>query len=263
MLRTSEELRDYTLVSGEEKLGKLEDLYFDDRFWTVRYMVIDTGGWLIQRRVLVSPRAIQEVDGLHETIATNLTKTQVENSPAPDAHAPVDRQFEIAYNEYYDYSPYWIGPLAWGPYSAPRPPEAAAPLEEKASWDSHLFRVNDLTDFTKYTVAASDGEVGRVSEVLVDDEDWVIRYLVVGTREWLPSKHILLPPQWTRMNWEDTTLSVDLTRDAIKAAPRYDEGVEVDRAYEDALFRHYCRPAYWSGEAPCAEPPAARTPSGD
>jgi hypothetical protein len=260
MLRTAGEIHGFALRSGDEKLGKLEDLYFDDRFWTVRYLVIDAGGWLVQRRTLISPRSLMEVDGLNETISTSLTKEQIEESPTPDEHATVDRQFEIAYNEYYAYSPYWIGDLAWGAYSAPRPPEDAAPLEERRSWDSHLFSAADFTRFGNYTVSATDGDVGHVSEVLVDDEDWVIRYLVVSTREWLPGKRVLLPPQWVKVDWEDSTLSVDLTRDTIKAAPAYDDGTEVTRDYEDELFRHYCRQSYWSDDSLCYEPPALRPP---
>ena len=127
MLRTADELRGFTLVSGEERLAKFEDLYFDDRFWTVRYLLVDTGGWLIERRVLVSPRAVLMVDGLSQTISTNLTKAQIEKGPSPDEHAPVDRQFEIAYNEYYGYSPYWVGPLAWGANSAAPPAGGRGP----------------------------------------------------------------------------------------------------------------------------------------
>jgi hypothetical protein len=255
MLRTADELRGFRLHNRDEEVGKLEDLYFDDRFWAVRYLVVDAGGWLVQRRALISPRAISEVDGVNETISTDLTRSQIENSPLPDEHAPVDRQFEIAYAQYYEYSPYWIGPLAWGANSAPRPPEDAAPLEEEKSWDSHLFSVKDLTGFTNYSVDATDGHVGRVTEVLLSDDDWVIRYLVVSTHDWLPGKRVLLPPQWTKVNWENTTISVDLTRDAIKGAPRYDESVEIDRTYENKLFNYYCRQAYWTDDSFCYEPP--------
>lgn len=262
MLRTDHDLFGYALVSDGEKIGKLEDFYVDDRFWTVRYLAIDSGGWLVQHRTLISPRSVMEVDGLNETITTDLTKTQIEQSPTPDERAAVDRQFEMAYNEYYEYSPYWIGPLAWGAYSAPRPPEDAAPLEERALWDSHLFSVQDLAGFANYTVKAADGDVGHVTGVMVDDEAWVIRYLVVGTRDWLPGKHVLLPPQWVDVDWEHSILSVDFARDAIKEAPGYDAGTEVTRAYEDQLFQHYCRQSYWSDDALCYEPPVLKPEDG-
>ncbi len=263
MLRTAEDLRGYALSADGEKLGTLENLYFDDRYWTVRYLVVDTGGWLVQHRVLISPRAVKGVDGVNEIISTELTKEQVENSPAPDEHAPVDRQFEIAYNEYYAYSPYWVGPLAWGASTAPRPPQDAAPLEERESWDSNLFSTGDLTGFGRYSVAASDGDLGHIDGVFVDDENWVIRYLVVATRDWLPGKRVLVPPQWTTVDWEDRKISVDLSKDAIRTAPAFDDSVEITREYEDSLFRHYCRSAYWTDASLCYEPPARRPPDGN
>lgn len=251
MLYLGDELRRYELRSVGESLGKIEDFYFDDRFWTIRYLVIDTGGWLVERRVLVSPRAVVAVDMHSDTIATKLTKAQLEAGPSPDEHAPVSRQFEIAYNEYYDYSPYWIGPLAWGAYGAPLLPEDAAPQEERKSWDSHLYSARDLTGFTRYRVIARDGHVGHVSDLVISDGDWVIRYLVINTRGWLPGKHILVPPQWTKADWETETLTVDLTRDAIKTAPVFIPGAPLDRDFEAKLFAHYCREAYWTDDAVC------------
>jgi uncharacterized protein YrrD len=254
MLYSADALRSYDLRSTEGVLGRIEDFYFDERFWAVRYLVVESDGWLVQRRALVSPRAVIAVDIHSDTIATKLTKAQIAASPAPDEHAPVSRQFEIAYNEFYEYSPYWIGPLAWGAHSAPRPPEDAAPLEERESWDSHLYSARDLTGFTRYRVAAKDGHVGHVADLILSDGDWVIRYLVVNTRGWLPGKHVLVPPQWTKVSWEDATLTLELSREAIKSAPAYEEGVLIDRDYEAKLFAHYCQQAYWSDDAVCYDP---------
>ncbi len=167
MLHRAAELRRFSLRSDGAELGTIEDLYLDDRFWTVRYLVVDTRGWLAQRRVLVTPRAVLGLDSEHEAIDTELTKEQLAASPTPDEHAPVSRQFEIAYNNYFEYSPYWIGPLAWGAYSAPRPPEDAAPLEEEAHWDSHLYSAKDIAGFDGYKVAATDGETGHVADLIV------------------------------------------------------------------------------------------------
>jgi uncharacterized protein YrrD len=256
MLHRAAELRRFSLRSDDAVLGTIEDLYLDDRFWTVRYLVVDTAGWLVQQRVLVSPRAIVAVDADNEAIDTELTMDQVAASPTPDEHAPVSRQFEIAYHKYFDYSPYWIGPLAWGANSAPRPPEDAAPLEEDEQWDSHLYSAKEIAGFDGYKVVATDGEAGHVADLIVADKDYVVRYLVVDTRAWLPGKHVLVPPQWTDVDWENRTISVDLARDAIMSAPAYEADVPIDRDYETRLFDHYCRQAYWTDDSHCYEAPA-------
>jgi len=51
-----------------------------------------------------------------------------------------------------------------------------------------------------YAIAASDGEIGRVSDFLFDDATWLIRWLVVETGSWLSGRKVLLPPSVIRMN---------------------------------------------------------------
>src|SRR5512139_2416912 len=151
MLHRVDTLLTYDLRSSEGKLGEVEDIYFDDRYWTVRYLVVETGGWLVQKRVLIAPQAIAFVDAQSKSVATELTKEQVENSPTPDEHAPVSRQFEMAYHDYYNYSPYWVGPMGESAYIPPLPPQDAAGLEEREEWDPHLYAVKDVSGSMGYT----------------------------------------------------------------------------------------------------------------
>jgi hypothetical protein len=36
-----------------------------------------------------------------------------------------------------------------------------------------------ISDLKRFTIAATDGPLGHVKDVLVDDQAWAIRYLVV------------------------------------------------------------------------------------
>jgi PRC-barrel domain len=45
-----------------------------------------------------------------------------------------------------------------------------------------------------YAIAASDGELGTVSDFLFDDATWLVRWLVVDTGNWLSGRKVLLPP---------------------------------------------------------------------
>ena len=62
MLRSLKELQGYTISATDGDIGSVHDFYFDDQHWTVRYLVVDTGGWLSGRRVLVSPLALGRPD---------------------------------------------------------------------------------------------------------------------------------------------------------------------------------------------------------
>ena len=90
-------------------------MYFDDKTWAIRYFVVETGGWLDGRQVLISPISVVHTDWEAKQLNVALTKKQVEDSPDIDTHQPVSRQHEAAYYGYYGYPCYWDGPYLWGP----------------------------------------------------------------------------------------------------------------------------------------------------
>jgi hypothetical protein len=255
MLRTMTEMRRYTIGATDGDIGSLHDLFFDDKSWTIRYLVVDTGTWLSGRRVLISPMSVVEPDGVSERFHVRLTRAQMESSPHVDTDKPVSRQHEIEMSRYYGYPYYWTGPYRWGmaPYAAPVavPPRPSAVEEEvmareRASADPNLRSVRAVTG---HYIVASDGEIGHVEDFLVDDRAWAIRYMIVDTRNWWPGKKVLVSPEWiSSVSWADATVSVDLTRDGIRNAPEYDPSCPLDREDEARLFGAYRRPAYWDTE---------------
>ena len=67
------------------------------------------------------------------------------------------------------------------------------------------------------------GEIGHVEDFIVDDENWMIRFLVVDTTNWLPGKKVLLSPQWiNRVEWADSSVYFNLTRESVKNSLRFD-----------------------------------------
>jgi sporulation protein YlmC with PRC-barrel domain len=112
--------------------------------------------------------------------------------------------------------------------------------------DCHLRSCKDLVG---HHIAASDGEIGHVQDVLVDDHTWAIRYLIVNTSNWWGEHQVLIAPQWIEsVSWADKRVSVSLTRDAIKKAPAYDSAAQLDREQEQAMYEHYGRPGYWTAK---------------
>ncbi len=97
-----------------------------------------------------------------------------------------------------------------------------------------------------YAVHATDGDIGHVADLLVDDETWRIRYLVVETGHWWAGNKVLLVPGIVRgLDAEQQLVNVDVTRQQLKASPPYDPKVTVDRAYEEALHGYYGWTAYF------------------
>jgi hypothetical protein len=261
MLNKVKTLEGYKLHSLDGEIGKVKDFYLDDQHWTIRYLVAETGTWLTSRQVLISPYALTGVAKEDKEIAVNLTKLQIEKSPSLDTEKPVSRQFEQAYYGYYGWAPYWGGPSIWGSYTYPYRPgsypyvvserERESKLaRDEQEWDPHLRSTHAVTG---YHIQATDGEIGHVSDFIVDDKSWTIRYLIVDTRNWWPGKRVLVSPNWIeRVSWDDSKVFVSLSRENIKLAPEYTEQSLLTRDYEVRLHRHYKRQGYWADE-PAAE----------
>jgi hypothetical protein len=115
MLTNATHLKGLVIRATDGELGTVDQFYFDDETWAIRYLTVETGGWLGGRRVLISPFSVVHTDWQAKRLDVALTKKQVENSPDIDTHQPVSRQHEAAYLGYYGYPYYWGGPYLWGP----------------------------------------------------------------------------------------------------------------------------------------------------
>ncbi len=256
MLNRAKILNGYKLKSRDGEIGKVQEFYFDDRHWTIRYLVADTGGWMTGKQVLLSPYALGAVEPAGENIVVDLTKKQIEESPSLASDKPVSRQFEESYYGYYGMPMYWGGMYSWGAYSYPmwdRAMRSDRTPSEKA-WDPNLRSTRDVTG---HHIQATDGEIGHVEDFIIDTETWAIRYLIVSTRNWWPGKKILISPQWIdRVSWTESKVFVGLTRETIQKSPEYNEAALLNREYESGLYHHYNRPGYWDSETSLVDSPA-------
>jgi sporulation protein YlmC with PRC-barrel domain len=246
MLRKASDLRGHHLGARDGEIGRVKDFYFDDQDWTVRYLVADTNKWLPGRKVLLSPRGIKQIRQSERVIDFDLTREQIQQSPSIDEHRPVDRQFEVAYHQYYQWPFYWQGTGMWGPMTAPLDdPAQVFPLTEQgaSNEDSHLHSASEVYG---YGIHAQDGEFGHVEDLIFEEDSWRIRYMVIDTRDWWPGKKVLIAPQWIqKISFPDSEVRVDLLRATIESAPAFDMSGPVTRDYELSLFRHYSKAPYW------------------
>src|SRR5207247_9518143 len=88
MLHTAKELHDFTVGATDGEIGEVKDIYFDDERWAVRYLVVQTGGWLSGRKVLISPISVRDIDWDGEVLNVNLSQQQVRESPSIDTDKP-------------------------------------------------------------------------------------------------------------------------------------------------------------------------------
>jgi hypothetical protein len=244
MLRSMEQLVGYAIKAIDGEIGKVDDFYFDDHKWCVRYLV-DRTGVLFGRSVLISPKALGRPNWNTKTFPVSLTKEQVEKSPDVGTAEPVSRHKETELVAYFKWPMYWRG--GFYPLDAPMgqiPAKGVTPADEKEAEDEpHLQSMEEVLG---YRVEALDGEIGHVEDFIVDDEEWIIRHVVVNTRNWLPGKKVLLARSWIKdVSWTESRIYVDLERKQIKESPEFDPQAPVNRQYEETLYDFYGRPKYW------------------
>lgn len=263
MLRSIKNLHHYAIRAQDGDIGEVKDLYFDDDAWAVRYLVVETGSWLSSRKVLVSPLSIRHLDWLNRKFEMSITQAQVKGSPNIDTDKPVSRQNEEQYLGYYGYPYYWGGSGLWGeglyPYAmvpgyggyeldhVQRERQLESYLRHERARhrndDPHLRSCDAVTG---YHIQASDGEIGHVSDFLIDDQTWAVRYLVVDTSNWWMGHQVLVAPPWIQsVNWSDNTVEIDMSRESIRSAPGYDSSKVWGPANEQALYSHHGRSDLW------------------
>jgi len=248
MLSKAKTLEGYKLDCRDGELGKVNEFYFDDQHWTTRYLVANTGNWLTGRLVLISPYALVAIFKEEKSIAVDLTKNQIENSPSLDSDKPVSRQYEESYYGYYDIPAYWVGPHRWGyyPYLERDRGQGKTSTLAREARDPHLRSTHAVRG---YYVHANNGEIGHIEDFVIDDETWAIRYVIINTSNWWSGKQILVSPHWIKhISWDDSTVFIDLSRDTIKQSPAYTGESLLTRNYEIGLHDHYNRKGYWVDE---------------
>jgi hypothetical protein len=257
MLRSLQSLRGYTLRAVDGEIGRVDEFYFDDEHWVVRYMVVSTGGWF-GPEVLITPQSFRRADWAGRVIDVALTQQQVRNSPSVDLHKPVSRHYEASYYAYFGYAPYWGGPGTWAatapaagaltdPVVASQQAAAAAADAERARQTGEQStegpqerdsRLRSLKEVSGYHIQASDGEVGHVDDFIADDGTWEIRYIQIDTSNWIGGRSVLVPrPALRDVDWPHREVRVALTREQIKNSPEHHP--ELTAEEERRLSSHY------------------------
>jgi uncharacterized protein YrrD len=208
MLLTTKDLDSYGISATDGEIGQILDFYFDDATWVIRYLVVDTGTWLPGRKVLISPIAITKSCSEEKLLMLSITKELVKNSPDVDVDKPVSQQHEITHLN-----------------------------------DPHLRSCNEVKS---YLIQATDGEIGHVSDILIDQETWAIRYMVVDTSTWWLGHQVIIAPQWIQdVSWSSNTVTVGHTRQEIKDAPIFSSAAKMNRKDEENIYTYYRRTGYW------------------
>ena len=108
--------------------------------------------------------------------------------------------------------------------------------------------LRSLKDLERYVVCATDGDIGSVANFLLDDERWIVRYLIVRTFSplVLTGRMVLISPiSFRQVDWSTQRFHLALTMDKVKNGPSIDVDKPVSRQHERDYSRYYDYPHYW------------------
>jgi uncharacterized protein YrrD len=214
-------LSKYKIVSRDGDIGKISDFYFDEKMWTIRYIVVNTGGWLIKNLVLVSPVFVDTISDDDSTIKVSLTKQQVEDSPDIDSAKPISRQNEIKLSLYYGAGFYWTGYNTWGVVPMPvdlRGFKNVNQDEEYKSNDEETY-LRSMNEVLGYHIQAEDGEIGHFEDIVINKDNWSVDYFVLNTKNILPGKNVDVSIKWIKnISWDTKKVYVNLSKKLIEAS---------------------------------------------
>ncbi len=249
MLRNLNEIIGYTLQATDGDIGRCEDFLFDDQFWIVRYMLADTNTWLPgAKKTLISPNSVGNPDCETTHLPIALSRELIKNSPLLDEHQPVSREYEANFFDYYGYDYYWMGAEQRRSYTDPI---ASAKLSAEVSIadseeindalsieEGHLRSAKEVQGFS---IKSLDGDIGHVDGFILNDVNWTIEYLIVDTRNWLPSsRNVLISPNWlSSVNWVEKSVCVGLTSEQITNSPKFDINKSINPDIENLLRNFY------------------------
>jgi hypothetical protein len=245
MLRNVNILERYTVEANDGPVGSMQQLLFDVDTWTIRYLVVVTGKWLGRRQVLLSPIGVRKIDAGREAIVTNLTLGRIKSSPMPDVIEPLSREYEAEYHRYFGWGTYWTGASRWGQGSSPsgfvapvRVSQQRLPAAEPDQ--PHLRSTNEVKN---YRARAQKGELGRVTDLVIDDFSWAIRLVVLAVEgRWPNAQRAVLSPHWVeRIDWINKIIDFDVAFDTVKQAPPYDPALSLNHEFENGIFKYYGR----------------------
>lgn len=252
MLKKMSEIEDYNIHAIDGDMGKLHDIYFDDSEWSIRYFIINTGNWLIDRLVLISPASVTEINHEKREINFGLSKKEIENSPIISKDKPVSLQAELELTKHYGWPVYWSGIGIGSTTGVSALPylyadKDFAPGERTKDHDNYDPHLRSYREVKRYDIQTAEGNIGHVVDFIIDTNEWKIYYMIVNTRNWLPGgKDVLIHSMWIKkISYPEQSVEVMLGKEEINNCPEYDPESFVSRDYEEKLFEHYEREKYW------------------
>jgi len=97
-IRTQADLSGYKVEAHDGSIGKVDEASNDVGS---AYIVVDTGPWILGKKVMIPAGAVQDIDPDTETVFVARTKDEIKNAPEFDEERVSDLGYRDRLGSYY------------------------------------------------------------------------------------------------------------------------------------------------------------------
>jgi hypothetical protein len=221
MARALATLKGMPLSATDGSVGEITELFFDDRYWIVRYLVVRIGEEMAEHRVIVPRELLEEpIDGV---VPVAVAREAIVRSPGIDADMPVSRRHEIDLMRYYGLSGYWLiaggGSFNDHTFVSPPPPAQEAELKRAAKTEKGKIELDDgrlgthlrrTEEVLRYRAFLANYAVGRAQDLIIDDRAWMVEALQIMSGQFFWRRCVDVPVKRVReISWIRSRITLE------------------------------------------------------
>ncbi len=199
----------YHVRATDEEIGKVEDFFVDDRSWTVRYMLMRTGGIFSGASAVIPAACLGQPNTASRSMPVKFSKAELEGLAEADVK-PVGDEMRALCKALYG-------------KSDDRRDRGFIRVGCTTNQDAAASSLRSVRELASYQIETRDGPCGLCTDLLADLHEWKVPYLVVNTKEFRPHGHVLAPTTWVQeISWRDMEIEVATSREKLQHAQRFD-----------------------------------------
>lgn len=222
MIRSFNKIQGSIVKVLDGEIGKLKDLYFDDRSWKIKYFVVELGSWF-PGNVVVPAALVSPIDDT--SLKMQLTKAELLASPTADSLS------QSSFQELYQSSTLYNSVGGLENNLCAGPVIIAPDLNDILIWNYPFLR--SCSNVSRYEIVARDGGAGTNQDLLIDDSQWLVRFVIASIdRNGEVEKKIYDPHIIEDIDWALEIVNITLPMNQAFFRPCFDASRHLDISYE-------------------------------